>query len=83
MNRIIKEPDLKKAQSKKAIRQRSAWLASMFGCAAFLLMAVKLYKVPVSSMLGNLLTALLVLGIIIAAAAVLVWLKSTIKKWRK
>ncbi|MGB0449210.1 MAG: hypothetical protein ACPGF6_01375 [Porticoccaceae bacterium] len=74
---------MKKAQSKKAIRQRSAWLASMFGCAAFLLMAVKLYKVPVSSMLGNLLTALLVLGIIIAAAAGLVWLKSTIKKWRK
>jgi hypothetical protein len=46
---------LKKAATKKAIRQRSAWLASMFGCAAFLLMAVKLYNVSVSSLLSNLL----------------------------
>mgnify|MGYP001590376668 CR=1 FL=1 len=74
---------MKKAVTKKAIRQRSAWLASMFGCAAFLLMAVKLYKVSVSSMLGNLVIALLVLGIIVAAAASLVWLKSTLRKWRK
>jgi len=74
---------LKKAATKKAIRQRSAWLASMFGCAAFLLMAVKLYNVSVSSLLENLLTALLVLGIIIAAAASLVWLKSIVRKWRK
>lgn len=74
---------MKKAATKKAIRQRSAWLASMFGCAAFLLMAVKLYNVSVSSLLENLLTALLVLGIIIAAAASLVWLKSVIRKWRK
>jgi len=74
---------LKKAATKKAIRQRSAWLASMFCCAAFLLMAVKLYNVSVSSLLSNLLTALLVLGIIIAAAASLVWLKNSIRKWRK
>ena len=78
---------MKKAATKKAIRQRSAWLASMFGCAAFLLMAVKLYNVSVSSLLNNLLIALLVLGIIIAAAASLVWLKSKLKstkrKWRK
>lgn len=74
---------MKKAATKKAIRQRSAWLASMFGCAAFLLMAVKLYNVSVSSLLENLLTALLVLGIIVAAAASLVWLKSIIRKWRK
>ena len=51
---------MKKAATKKAIRQRSAWLASMFGCAAFLLMAVKLYNVSVSSLLSNLLTALLI-----------------------
>jgi ABC-type Co2+ transport system permease subunit len=78
---------LKKAATKTAIRQRSAWLASMFGCAAFLLMAVKLYNVSVSSLLNNLLIALLVLGIIISAAASLVWLKSKLKstkrKWRK
>jgi hypothetical protein len=74
---------LKKAATKKAIRQRSAWLASMFGCAAFLLMAVKLYNISVSSLLSNLLIALLVLGIIIAAAASLVWIKSAIKKRRK
>lgn len=70
---------MKKATTKKAIRQRSAWLASMFGCAAFLLMAVKLYNVSVSSLLSNLLIALLVLGIIIIAAASLVWLKSKLK----
>jgi uncharacterized membrane protein YciS (DUF1049 family) len=74
---------LKKAATKKAIRQRSAWLASMFGCAAFLLMAVKLYNVSVSSLLSNLLTALLVLGIIIAAAASFVWLKSKLKLKQK
>jgi len=74
---------LKKAATKKAIRQRSAWLASMFGCGAFLLMAVKLYNVSVSSLLDNLLTALLVLGMIVVAAASLVWLKSIIRKWRK
>ncbi len=74
---------MRKAVTKKAIRQRSVWLASMFGCAAFLLMAVKLYEVPVSSLLGNLLIAFVVLGIILAAAASFVWLKSTIKKWRK
>jgi len=78
---------LKKAATKKAIRQRSAWLASMFGCAAFLLMAVKLYNVSASSLLSNLLIALLVLVIIIAASASLVWLKSKFKstkrKWRK
>jgi uncharacterized membrane protein YciS (DUF1049 family) len=52
-----------------------------------LLMAVKLYNVSVSSLLNNLLIALLVLGIIISAAASLVWLKSKLKstkrKWRK
>ncbi len=74
---------MKKAVGKKAIRQRSAWLASMFGCAAFLLMAVKLYNVSVSSLLNNLLIALLVLVIIIASAASLVWLKSRLRKWRK
>ena len=74
---------MKKAATKKAIRQRSAWLASMFGCGAFLLMAVKLYNVSVSSLLDNLLTALLVLGMIVVAAASLVWLKSIIRKWRK
>jgi uncharacterized membrane protein YciS (DUF1049 family) len=55
----------------------------MFGCAAFLLMAVKLYNVSVSSLFSNLLIALLVLGIIIAAAASLVWLKSKLKLKQK
>ncbi|MDG1819019.1 MAG: hypothetical protein P8H31_04220 [Porticoccaceae bacterium] len=74
---------MKKAVGKTAVRQRSAWIASMFGCAAFLLMAVKLYNVSVSTLLNNLLIALLVLGMIIAAAASLVWLKSRLRKWRK
>jgi uncharacterized membrane protein YciS (DUF1049 family) len=42
-------------------------------------MAVKLYNVSVSSLLSNLLTALLVFGIIIIAAASLVWLRSKLK----
>jgi hypothetical protein len=74
---------LKKALGKKAIRQRSAWLASMFGCAAFLLLAVKLYKVSVSSLASNLLTTLLVLGVILIAAAGLVALIFMLRKWRK
>ncbi len=74
---------MKKALGKKAIRQRSAWLASMFGCAAFLLLAVKLYKVSVSSLASNLLTTLLVLGVILIAAAGLVALIFMLRKWRK
>lgn len=71
---------MKKAVTRKAIRQRSVWIASMFGCAAFLLMAVKIYNVSVSSLLGNLGTILILLAVIVAAAAGLARLKYIIRK---
>ena len=71
---------MKKAATRKAIKQRSVWVASMFGCAAFLLMAVKIYNVSVDSLLGNLGTALIILAVIITAAAILTRLKFILRK---
>ncbi len=71
---------MKVATAKKAIRQRSAWLASMFGCAAFLLLAVKIYHVPVAELTANLLVALVLLAMVLCVAASLGWL---IAKFRK
>lgn len=71
---------MKQATARKAIRQRSAWLASMFGCGAFLLMAVKLYNVPLSSLASNLLVALLMLTVIVSVAAALGWVLATLRK---
>ena len=71
---------MKKAANREAIKQRSVWIASMFGCAAFLLMAVKIYNVSVSSLLGNLGTILILLAVIVAAAAGLARLKYIIRK---
>ena len=71
---------MKKAATRKAIKQRSVWVASMFGCAAFLLMAVKIYNVSVDSLLGNLGTALIILAVIITAAACLARLKYILRK---
>ena len=71
---------MKKAANRKAIKQRSVWVASMFGCAAFLLMAVKIYNVSVSSLLGNLGTLLILLAVIVAAAAGLARLIFIIRK---
>ena len=72
-----------KATAKKVIRQRSAWLASMFGCAAFLLMAVKLYNVSLSSLVSNLVIVLLMLAVIVGAAAGLGWVIGNLRKRRK
>jgi hypothetical protein len=77
---LDKEVSLLKANAKKVIRQRSAWLASMFGCAAFLLMAVKLYNVPLSSLASNLVIVLLMLAVIVGAAAALGWVIATLRK---
>lgn len=52
----------------------------MFGCAAFLIMAVKIYNVSVDSLLGNLGTALIILAVIIIAAAILTRLKFILRK---
>ena len=48
----------------------------MVACFAFLLMAVKVYKLSVSSLLLNLLIMLVGLLVIIALAAILGWLIS-------
>jgi len=58
-----------KSNDKSAKRQRSTWIASMVACFLFLLMAVKVYQVPINDMLGNLLTMSLGLLVIIGAAA--------------
>ena len=58
-----------KSNDKSAKGQRSTWIASMVACFLFLLMAVKVYQVPINDMLGNLLTMLLGLLVIIGTAA--------------
>lgn len=68
------------AKLKKEIRQRSAWIASMLGCLAFLLMAVKVYDVPVSTMTANLMSMLGGLMLIIGAAAMLGWMIAYLRK---
>jgi len=73
---------LKQALAKKTIKQRSAWLASMFGCGAFLLMAVKVYHVPVATLASNLLIALLLMALVLAVAAGLGWVVARLKKRR-
>ena len=57
------------SNNKSAKRQRSTWIASMVACFLFLLMAVKVYQVPINDMLGNLFTLLLGLLVIIGVAA--------------
>ena len=55
----------------------------MVACFAFLLMAVKVYKLSVSSLLLNLLIMLVGLLVIIALAAILGWLISMRQKSKK
>lgn len=55
----------------------------MVACFAFLLMAVKVYKLSVSSLLLNLLIMLVGLLVIIALAAILGWLISMRRKRNK
>ena len=59
------------SKKKNANKQRSTWIASMVACFLFLLMAVKVYNVPVDEMAGNLFSLVLGLVIIIATAALL------------
>lgn len=59
-----------KTKNKTTKRQRSTWIASMVACFLFLLMAIKVYQVPINDMLGNLMTSMLVLVAIISLAAI-------------
>jgi K+-sensing histidine kinase KdpD len=81
--RLDTEVKALKANAKKVIRQRSAWLASMFGCAAFLLLAVKLYNVSLSSLASNLVIVLFMLAVIVGAAAALGWVIARVRMRRK
>ena len=65
-----------KPKAKQNLKQRSTWIAAMVACFAFLLMAVKVYKLSISSLLFNLLIMLVGLLVIIALAAILGWLIS-------
>ncbi|XXK58022.1 hypothetical protein ACMAY9_07800 [Porticoccaceae bacterium nBUS_09] len=60
-----------KNPSKNVFKKRSAWIASMVACLAFLLMAVKVYDLPLSTLTSNLLTILVGLSIIVGLAALL------------
>ena len=60
-----------KNPSKNVFKKRSAWIASMVACLAFLLMAVNFYDLPLSTLTSNLLTILVGLSIIVGLAALL------------
>jgi|TARA_B110000238_G_C15954192_1_gene364533 hypothetical protein len=68
---------------KKQIQQRSTWIASMLGCFAFLLMAVKVYDVPAAEITSNLLKVIVGLTVIVAAAALLGRLIVMLRQRRK
>jgi protein-S-isoprenylcysteine O-methyltransferase Ste14 len=68
---------------KKQIQQRLTWIASMLGCFAFLLMAVKVYDVPAAEITSNLLKVIVGLTVIVAAAALLGRLIAMLRQRRK
>ena len=68
------------SNNRNAIKQRSAWIASMLACGGFLLMAVKVYDVPLSDMASNLLIMVLGLVVIIGAAALMGRLIAALRK---
>ena len=68
---------------KEQIQQRSTWIASMLACFTFLLMAVKVYDVPVAEITSNLLMVVFGLTVIVAAAALLGRLIVMLRQRRK
>jgi|TARA_B100000768_G_scaffold110754_1_gene102681 hypothetical protein len=55
----------------------------MLACFAFLLMAVEVYNVPLSSLINNLLSMLIGLGLIVVISAAVGWLLVILRKRRK
>tara|TARA_B110000003_G_scaffold87362_1_gene89496 strand:+ start:3635 stop:3802 length:168 start_codon:yes stop_codon:yes gene_type:complete len=55
----------------------------MLACFAFLLMAVKVYNVPMSSLTNNFLSMLIGLGLIVVVSAAVGWLLVVLRKRRK
>lgn len=72
-----------KPNARQSLRQRSAWIASMVACFAFLLMAVKVYNVTLPSLLANGLIMLFGLLLIIAVASLLGWLLAMARERNK
>jgi len=72
-----------KLKTKSLIKQRSTWIASMLACFAFLIMAIKVYQVSISTMATHLLVMLIGLLLIIVVASLLGWLASLLRKRRK
>lgn len=72
-----------KPNARQSLRQRSAWIASMVACFAFLLMAVKVYNVTLQSLLANGLIMLFGLLLIIAVASLLGWLLAMARERNK
>jgi len=69
-----------KTQHRYTLKQRSAWVASMVACFAFLLMAIKVYQVSLSTIAINLLLMLIGLLLIVALAALLGWLLAVLRE---
>ena len=55
----------------------------MLACFAFLLMAVAVYNVPLSSLIHDLLSMLIGLGLIVVISAAVGWLLVILRKRRK
>ena len=72
-----------KNPSKNVFKKRSAWIASMVACLAFLLMAVNFHDLPLSTLTSNLLTILVGLSIIVGLAALLGGFLAFIKRRTK
>lgn len=69
--------------AKRSLKRRSTWLLSMVACGAFLVMAAQAYQVSGSALLAQLLTLLLVVGLVVGGAAVTVCLLTLWRRWRQ
>jgi len=72
-----------KSKAKSLIKQRSTWIASMLACFAFLIMAIKVYRVSMSTIATHLWVMLIGLLLIIVVAWLLGWLASLLRGRRK
>ena len=69
--------------AQNSLKRRSAWLFSMLACGAFLLMAVKAYRVSAETLLTQFTVLLVVGGLVLTAALFMVVIISLWRSWRK
>ncbi|MDE0840901.1 MAG: hypothetical protein OSA42_01790 [Porticoccaceae bacterium] len=62
------------------MKQKFVWYCSMLACAAFVIMAVRLYQLPVLELLINLTGVVLLVTAVVGMAWVTAW---AISKWRR